>query len=36
MAAAARSYKAALPEITSMEAWAKTFGVDLSQPAENR
>ncbi|MEW1958962.1 glycosyltransferase [Kineococcus sp. NPDC059986] len=34
------AYKAALPEITSMEAWAETFGVDLSQPvdapAENR
>lgn len=27
----AAEYKAALPRVTSMQAWADTFGVDLSQ-----
>ena len=28
------AYKASLPEITSMQAWADTFGVDLDAPRE--
>jgi galactofuranosylgalactofuranosylrhamnosyl-N-acetylglucosaminyl-diphospho-decaprenol beta-1,5/1,6-galactofuranosyltransferase len=28
------AYKASLPEITSMQAWAETFGVDLDEPVE--
>ncbi|WP_432522548.1 glycosyltransferase [Kineococcus sp. SYSU DK006] len=31
-----RAYKDALPRVTSMQAWAQTFGVDLAEPADRR